>query len=190
MMAWDDYHHQRYFDVAYDWLAARVGFWPLFLTVGSDPYAEWATGYSHQFRPGEDARVMFSWADLPEEGVFIDDGWWNALLNHVRGEGCTAWHIDEPDDELIDGLFRPDHTRADWILCAERAPHAVQLVVPALELHSAERICCPSRDVARDLTRRGYPAEVIHTLRMRVDPFHGPDDDFVAHAPAQALRPA
>jgi len=185
---WDEFHQQRFYDTAYAWLAEQTGFWPLFATVGSSPRAEWATGYGRQFYRGASARVLFSWREIPSDAVFIDDAWWNQVLNCVEGSGCTTWQMGEIDASTRRRLLRPDRDRDAWLRAARRDPCAVQAVLPALELDRAARVCCPSRGVARALKEQGYRHEQLHTLRMRVDPFTQDDAyRFLPHAPPRPL---
>src|SRR5687768_7917920 len=129
-------HSDPEFLPAYRWVEREVGFFPLFLAVGSTVEDVRMTGYMNNWlrewarrSPGRASLI----AGVPENLVLLS-------FDHVDGvfTDYLAWHI------VLNGAFcryeftpyerrqvlKPSLTRSRWLLRAKRHPHLVQLVTP------------------------------------------------------------
>jgi len=169
---WDDQ-----FKDAYAWLAKRIGYWPLFLSVGDDPDAWRMTGYQSQWsrllsmrhqdgqriatyrQPGEfPSLVLFSFDQLPPAS-FSSYHWWHCVLN-----GPEA--VTKQEERKI---LRPHYSKEDWLRKAARSPGSVQAHVPQLDLGQAQRIWCRSLAAKKQLVEQGFDQKIIQVKRLAVD---------------------
>lgn len=158
----------------YAWLAERLGYWPLFLSVGEDAEALRMTGYQNQWarvlsvsirgntyrKKGEyPSNVLFSFRDLPD-------------LDYTD---YSAWHLPLSDPgstnrEEEAEIMAPGRSSALWLQKARRKPGSVQAHCPSLDLTSADRIWCRSQEAKRHLVRLGFAEPIVEVKRLRVDP--------------------
>lgn len=174
----DRWHEEAiWFEPAYDWLAERIGFHPLFLSVGDCEDAWRMTGYDAQFHRTRKAewvrnKVMFSFADLPEPLSFQDYAAWHVALGGVHlGSGRTHHREVSVSPYWERAILKRSYRRSDWLRMARRDPGSVQAAVPELDLRSAERTWCRNKRTARELERMGFAPERIQVRRMRVWPY-------------------
>lgn len=161
------------FDLAYAWVAERVGFWPLFVAVGTDDEGRQMTGYQDQWRrwrvtDGErtrpQSRVLFSWRHAPPAAVFMDFAAWHMVLNAVEfaPDASRAPRVRpvSPSDERQ--IWKRSWRTADWVRMARRGLVSVQAVVPELDLRTAHELWCRNESCATQLAAAGFdPARVV-----------------------------
>jgi len=170
----DDWHEEAvWMEPAYDWLAERIGFYPLFLAVGDVEKVSRITGYDDQFRRKHRPRrlrnkVLFSFADLPEPVRFQDYDAWHFTIGGAMELGTHHREVVVPPywERLI---LKRSYRRSDWLRLARRHPGSVQATVPQLDLRRADRIWCRNKDTARRLARMGFDPERIEVRRVRVE---------------------
>lgn len=165
------------FDGAYRWLEAQVGFFPLFLAVGSTDEDVRMTGYCNQWRrylggtllePIYRSRgdvpsiALLSFRDLPASAVFTDYNNWHIALNH----SYDGYRLTRRETAMI---LRPSWTTADWLRQARRKPHSVQLVVPELDLRCADAVAVRNRAARQYLESLGFRSVHAHRLSLQPD---------------------
>ena len=166
------------FRKAYFWLKKEVGFYPLFLAVGSSEDSLHMTGYQDQWRRvigtenvgrRKDGRyiqknvlrhthpnyVLFSFENI--EGVFMDFDFWHLALNAAMNRR----DVSEYEKRLI---FKPSWTKSRWLRKAEEHPDTVQLVSPKIYLPDAKRILVRNQETAKTLELMGF--ENIEVRRL------------------------
>ena len=163
-----------YFEGAYKWLEQQLGFYPMFLAVGSTEDDIRMTGYQNQWRRllveadnrGDDQHkknieniVLFSYRDLPNpDGVFTDYQYWHIVLNSQHNN----YRITEREKSWI---FKSSWSKSDWLRHAKRNPHSVQLVVPFLDLTAADQITVRNKGTKRCLEGIGFGNVEVRGLR-------------------------
>jgi hypothetical protein len=151
--------------MSYRWLEREVGFYPLFLAVGTTGADIRMTGYQCQWRvkivdalekksrvyrkAGEFPNyVLFSFENV--DGIFTDFDMWNILvLNSAHKEHQIPVHEKKR-------VFKPSWTKADWLRKARRDPDSVQLVTPKLYLPDARRIWVRNKPTKERLEEMGF----------------------------------
>ena len=165
----------RYFDSylkeAYFWLRNEVGFYPLFLAVGSTEEDIRMTGYQNQWnrimgtkisgkrkdgtfiqknilrKIGEFPNdVLFSFEEV--DGVFMDYGYWHLAFNPR-----TIETISDYEKRLI---FKPSWDKPKWLKKAKNESSSVQLVTPSLYLPNAKRIFVRNKKTKKVLEEIGF----------------------------------
>jgi len=153
-------HADEYLKGAYLWLEKEVGFYPLFLSVGTTDEDIRMTGYQNQWRrilsegqgpKGKEYRrkgespnnVLFSFEDV--DGIFMDYDYWHIVLN----AGHKNYQITDYEKRLI---FKPSWLKSKWLRKARKEPHSVQLITPELCLPDAERIWVRNQQTKKLLT--------------------------------------
>lgn len=155
-------HAGEYFKDAYSWLEKEVGFYPIFLAVGTTDEDIRMTGYQNQWRRilserhnGKECRkkgdfpndVLFSFEDV--DGVFMDFVDWHIAF----GASHKNYQMTDYEKRLI---FKPSWPKPKWLRKARRDQHSVQLVVPELYLPDAERIWVRNQQTKELLTSMGF----------------------------------
>ena len=151
------------------WLEKQIGFYPLFLSVGSTREDINMTGYPYQWsrivsssydqekkkmvnklvRPGEFRNaVLFSFRKL-EEVVYTDYGDWFEVLNY-------DWDVYPFPDRIRRYVLKPSWSESAWLRKAKKEPHHVMGVIPKLDLRLADRILVRNKKTARFLTELGF----------------------------------
>jgi hypothetical protein len=156
---------------AHEWLAAELGFWPVFIAVGDSLESYWMTGYHDNWgrvvsrsaegtvlrKAGESPNhVLFSFEQL--SGVFMDYGLWFLVIN--------AQDI-EKEIGLVQRrwIFKPAWSVAKWLrrsLDPKRGN--VMLVSPQLDLRAAKRVWVRNRQTKRALGRLGFLGVEVHRI--------------------------
>lgn len=176
------------YEACYGWLAERVGFWPVFLSIGGGPYARrHQTGYSGQWRVklsdagppdrryrrrGEfPSRVLFSWGTPPPGARFIDPSYWPIVFNSTdeHPDGTVTLRAVPPVYERL--ILKPGWAADRWIARARRRDGAVEAVVPELDLRTADEIWCRSSAAREALVSRGLAGARIRVVRVPVLPW-------------------
>jgi hypothetical protein len=166
------------FHAAYGRVAERVGFWPVFLAVGSDDEDRRMTGYQDQWRrwrttDGEESRpqsrVLFSWRHAPPAMVFMDFAAWHVVLNAVEFDGENVRDPSvrrlPPSDERR--IWKRSWRAADWVRVARRGLVGVQAVVPELDLRTADELWCRNEACAKQLANAGFDATRVVVRRLQ-----------------------
>jgi len=167
---------------AYEWLEGEIGFFPLFLALGTQEWQLQMTGYQDQWRRliGYDLKAqeklyrrkgespnycLFSFheGDIGE-GVFIDESAWVVFI-------CGAFLNGQPDritEVQIRTVFKRSWPRSRWVREAKREDSnlAINLVVPALDLSRAARSWVRNKGARKLLGRMGF--KNIQVKRLRV----------------------
>jgi hypothetical protein len=146
----EDRELANYFDKAYKWFEKTKGFYPLFLAVGRKDEDIRMTGIQNQWSrklPEERNDVLFSFDELPNNGVFVDFDYWHIILNSPSGELTKR---------EMQSLFRPSWIKNDWITKANKDPHSVQLLVRELDLRSAKSVLARNIETKIKLERMGF----------------------------------
>jgi hypothetical protein len=178
------YEAKLAWEPAYDWLAERLGFYPLFLAVGSTDDDRRMTGYQDQWRQllgyGPEGRVyrrrgqissrcLFSWSRMPTDLVFLDFGYWHVILNAVSSdlERAEARVLLQPwFDER--SLFRRSWATSDWLRRARR-DGGVQAVAQELDLRTSDEVWCRNREARNRLLLQGFAAERVRVRRLALN---------------------
>jgi hypothetical protein len=170
------------FHAAYGWVAERVGFWPVFLAVGSGDEARHMTGYQDQWRrwrttDGEEtrpkSRVLFSWCHPPPAIVFMDFDAWHIVLNAVEfdGEDVRDPWVRRLPSSAERRIWKRSWRAADWVRMAGRGVVSVQAVAPELDLRTADELWCRNRACAKRLADAGFDPSRVVVKRRRVNPW-------------------
>src|SRR3989344_915488 len=152
----------EYFKDAYSWLEKVVGFYPIFLSVGTTDDDIRMTGYQNQWKrilsEGHNRKeyrkkgnfpndVLFSFEDI--NGVFMDYNYWHIALNASH----KNYQMTDYEKRLI---FKPSWPKSKWLKKARKNQHSVQLVTPELYLPAAERIWVRNQQTKELLTSMGF----------------------------------
>ncbi len=164
-----------YFEGAYKWLEQELGFYPLFLAVGSTEDDIRMTGYQNQWRrllAGTDKdtknqqsrnvenMVLFSYKDLPSpNAVFTDYQYWHIVLNSQH----NGYQVTKREKSWI---FKSSWSKSDWLRQAKRNPHSVQLVVPSLNITIADQISVRNKVTKRHLEEIGFGNVEVRKLTL------------------------
>ena len=155
-------HADEYFKDAYSWLEKVVGFYPIFLSVGTTDDDIRMTGYQNQWKrilsEGHNRKeyrkkgnfpndVLFSFEDI--NGVFMDYNYWHIALNASH----KNYQMTDYEKRLI---FKPSWPKSKWLKKARKNQHSVQLVTPELYLPAAERIWVRNQQTKELLTSMGF----------------------------------
>lgn len=151
----DEQHSEPYFIPAYKWFEKEVGFYPVFLAVGSTTEDIRMTGYMNNWRRIKGNKpihrnenlVLLSFGDV--EGVFSDYDFWHIPLNMRNSE----YPITEYERKLI---FKKSWNRSRWINYAKKSPHRVQLCTPLLDLRRAARVWVRNRNTREVVEEMGF----------------------------------
>jgi len=167
-------HEALWYEPAYQWLASKVSFYPLFLAAGESRTAHQLTGYSNQFhrrQPDQPLRneVLFSFSDLPEPISFQDYSYWHLPL----GAGYDSCWPHQPEDVQVSAsdersILKRSWRRSDWLRWERREPGSVQAVVPELDLTQATRVWCRNQPTRQRLLRMGFSPERVSVQRIPV----------------------
>ncbi len=180
-----EYHDALHFDTCYRWLEERLGFWPIFLAVGPED-AIGMTGYQHNWRrvvrssregrilrkPGESPDVvLFVWKTPLPGIVYSDYGDWHWILNSVEfdRENPHIARLTAIPPRVEKMVFHPSWPPSRW-LRASMDPNgdAVQGLVPALDLRTADEVWCRREASRRALIRMGFRPERVLVQRVTV----------------------
>ncbi len=160
-------HYDPDYSDSYLWLEKEVGFYPLFLAVGTKEDDIRITGYDDNWRVRTSYRyekgkikglkfrragefpnlVLFSFEDV--KGIFIDDMLWC----HVLGAHWNKYNITSYDKKR---LFKPSWSKSRWLRKALIDPGSVQLVTESLYLPSAKRIYVKNKHTKKLLESKGF----------------------------------
>jgi len=170
----DDWHSALALEAAYEWLAVRIGFWPLFVAVGDSDDARRVSGYQLQWRRAEIAaragqppsKVLLSWSDQPARAVFTDYTEWHIVMNSVREIGGDPHRLRVKINKAAEAsILRPKWDRDRWLRHARGAD--VQAAVPQLDLATADELWAPNLRAARMLRDLGFPTDRVWVRRLR-----------------------
>ena len=155
-------HADKDFKDAYSWLEKEVGFYPLFLSVGTADEDIRMTGYQNQWRrilsegsKGKEYRrkgdyvndVLFSFEYI--DGVFMDYNYWHIALS----ASYKNYRMTDYEKKLI---FKPSWSKSKWLRKAKVAAHSVQLVTRELYLPDAGRIWVRNQQTKKLVSSMGF----------------------------------
>lgn len=141
------------FKRAYSWLEKEVGFYPLFLAVGTAYEDLRMTGYLDNSE-----NVLFSFGEV--RGVFMDFITWHLVLN----SGHNNYKITEYEKKLI---FKPSWSKSKWLAKARKEPGSVQLVTPKLDLSISKRVHARNTKTKKALISLGFDDIKIRNIDDR-----------------------
>lgn len=165
------------------WLQAHVGFYPLFLAVGSRPDDIRMTGYDSQWRRKQlewyDNKAkkrrsllrkagrfrnspLFSFVAIPEGTIFLDYEVWFYVLN---GSHCDY----KIAPSVVRRIFKPSYNRADWLRFAKSDSGSVMAVVPRLDLATADRIWVRNEDAKAECLAMGFRNVQVKRMLLLAD---------------------
>ena len=154
-------HANEDFKDAYSWLEKEVGFYPIFLSVGTTNEDIRMTGYQNQWRRilsegpnGKEYRkkgdfpndVLFSFVD--SDGTFMDYNYWHLALNASH----KNYQMTDYEKRLI---FKQSWPKPRWLKKA-KSILPVQLVTPSLYLPDAQRILVRNQQTKKLLESMGF----------------------------------
>jgi hypothetical protein len=167
---------------SYLWLEKELGFYPLFLAIGTEE-AAYVTGYQNQWRrflghdiqPGGKSTkvyrkagefpnfVLFAFPlDAVEVRRYTDYQWWNIVLT----ECICGREVGKGMRRL---LFKKSWDEAKWRRQAARDSHLVQVLAPEFDLDRAEFIWVRNQRTARALVAQGF--DNVRVKRLPVESF-------------------
>lgn len=153
----------EFFEHDYQWIKDKIGFYPIFLSVGRTNEDLDMTGYSDQWRrvlsKGKDHteyrkkgqfpnEVLFSFAQTPPQGVFTDYDNWHMIQFYGPNR--------EMPTRIYQSILRPSWNRNDWVTFAKKYPNSVQLLVPSLDLRQANAVFVRNRNTKERLEAMGF----------------------------------
>lgn len=170
---------------AYRWAEAHIGFYPLFMGIGrqttDDAEDVSITGYSNQWRrivssrnvPGKGlVNVLRKKGESPNFVLLIFDE------QDVAGGVCTdymSWHIilndcmgnRIPDKRATSSTLKKSWSKARWHNLARKDSHAVQVMVPQLDMRKAKEIWVRNQSTQRKLESMGFSNVKVKRLAVR-----------------------
>jgi hypothetical protein len=169
----------------YKWLAEQIGFFPHFVSVGTDKSALHRTGYQDQWRvrDGGDVvdgtyrknhrktgefpnTVLFSFDHL--EGIFMDFDYWHIAINACTNGGSVT-------KNEMKWILKPSWTRQRWLRAMMGRTHIVDLLVPELPLEDAVRVWVRNRATQKLMEAKGF--RTVEVVRTRVELEDTGEDD-------------
>ncbi|MBK7747820.1 MAG: hypothetical protein IPP57_08705 [Candidatus Obscuribacter sp.] len=165
---------------AYRWAETRLGFFPLFLAVGTDESIG-MTGYSNQWRrflgnerdaSGALNKVYRKRGEYPSnvlfvfdsediaEAVFTDYMAWHLVLNETMNGGTVS-------ERYASMVLKRSWSRARWLLYSWRHAHSVQALVPALDLRQAKAVWVRNEKARRKLVAMGFANVQVKRLPVQ-----------------------
>lgn len=173
-----EYSAESYLLPAYEWLAEQIGFFPHFVSVGTNSDALYRTGYQDNWRvwtggefvnneyrktyekKGEiPNNVLFSFDYL--EGVFMDFDYWHIAINECVNGGNVS-------KRELNWIFKPSWTRERWLRAATNQTHAVDLLVPEIPLNKSAKVRVRNHATKKIIAAMGF--QNIEISRFRVEP--------------------
>ena len=167
------------------WLEAQVGFYPLFMAVGSTREDVHMTGYANQWRraitgiPDQNSKkgyrwvlrkkgeapnyVLFSYKNPPNDSLrFVDYGFWFLALNSSHKDYLMT-------DQERRWIMKPSYKPSDWLRKARKEPHHVMAVIDRLDLRKADRIWVRNEATFNTLIDMGFKAVRVKRIPIQKD---------------------
>lgn len=174
---------------AYRWAESHIGFYPLFMGIGRQatddaPQADLdvsITGYSNQWRrivssrnvpgkglvnvlrkKGESPNFVLLIFDEPDVdgGVCTDYMNWHIILNDCMGNRV-------PGKRATSSTLKKSWSKARWHNLARKDSHAVQVLVPQLDMRKAKEIWVRNQSTQRKLESMGFSNVKVKRLAVR-----------------------
>ncbi len=152
----------------YKWLEKEIGFWPLWLAVGSRKAAyftryhyNWTSGYGWNekghldWKPWKNGeapnRVMFIFEPDTIDGAFIDySAWLDLGAKLIRSEPSPV------EDRLRNRLLLSGMTREEKLRYSYEHPLDLNYVTPGLDLRKAIVVWCRDEETKLKLEKMGF----------------------------------
>ncbi len=153
-------------DPGHEWLSGKVRFSPLYLAVGDTELNVSMTGYHTQFERKKpnviDASnmVLFSFREQPRAGVFIDDNHYIGLVMGLDGN-------PQPTSYKEEMVFHPSWNKTDWLRSATKPKESVILVVPELDVRTADLVTVRNKPTQQELERMGFQNVQVRRMATR-----------------------
>jgi hypothetical protein len=162
---------------AYEWLADQIGFFPHFVSVGTDNDALYRTGYQDQWRVldgGDFVNGMFQKnyrkkGEFPNnvllsfehlDGIFMDFMSWNIAINAcTNGKRVSTYEMKM--------ILKPSWSRQRWLRAAMKQTHTVDLLVPEIPLDTAAGVWVRNRATQKIMEKKGF--ENVEVARIRIE---------------------
>ena len=176
-----DDHYTNLWDLAYAWLEAQFGFWPLFIAVGATEDAIRTTGYADQWRritayakAGNTYRargeypndVLFSFAKPPAGIRYSDHDWFTmSVLNAITNTG-DLHHLRSIPDYERRLVLKPSWPASRWLRAAAGNRYTVQACVSEVDLRTADAIWCRSTSARACLLAMGFDPSKVKVVRL------------------------
>jgi hypothetical protein len=140
------------------WLEKQVGFYPLFLAVGTQRDDILQTAYHVQWhRCGEPLNyVLLSFRDVPDP-VFVDEQAWFCVLNSSHCDYRIGPGIRKT-------LLKRSWTRSRWMRWSKK--RSAYAVVRSLNPKDADRVWVRNRTTGDLLLKEGYRNVSVHRMRV------------------------
>lgn len=167
----DDWHMAKeLWEPCYEWLEARVGFYPVFLAVGNTDRDIYMTGYPNQWAKWAKGsnQVLFSFKTL-DNIVYTDYDLWHVVLNSTYKLDTHEFGIREVGPGAEKQIFKPSWNHSKWKSKAKKYPHSVQAVTETLDLRAADQIRVRSKATKQALIQKGFDEEKIEVFRLPVE---------------------
>ena len=150
------------------WLEKQVGFYPLFMAVGTTDDDIGMTGYSRQWAKIIGSRynhekkrstnllrkknefpndVLFSFNSV--EGIFVDYEYWFYALN-------SGYNDYKVSPKYIKWIFKRSWTKADWLRKTRKNPCSVMFAASQLDLRLADRLWVRNNKTKENLEYMGF----------------------------------
>lgn len=168
----------------YQWLEKQIGFWPLWLAVGSRKAAyftryhyNWTSGYGWNerghldwkpWKKGEAPnRVMFIFDPNCIDGVFVDYMSWLDLGMCMR-HTTAGVVVENVDDQLKKRILLDGMTREEKMQYSYKNPLYLNYVTQNLDLRKALAVWCRDEATKQKLEQMGFTK--VQVVRILADP--------------------
>jgi hypothetical protein len=162
---------------AYEWLADQIGFFPHFVSVGTDNDALYRTGYQDQWRVWDGGdfvngtfrknyrkkgefpnEVLLSFEHL--DGIFMDYMSWHIAIN-----ACTNGRsVSKSETKMI---LKPSWTDSRWLRAAAKQTHTIDLLVRELPINTAAGVWVRNRATQKVMEQKGF--KNVEVARIRIE---------------------
>lgn len=163
---WHKYQEQLLWDKAYKHIEHEVGYHPMFMAVGQDPFCFITTGYTSNYsQETEEPEILFSYQKKPGQGSYQSITWWNIIFNEI-------WRTKDPynvSNGYYKSAWKKSWTESKWLQYAQQdGVGDVQYIIPQLDLTQATCIWVPNIEAKEELIDKGFKSTKIR-LKQRMN---------------------